>query len=410
MRSLSGNTTGRPRPADGNRFFAEQLRAQSAPAKSAPAIWVMQAQPGYAPAARKTGAAFVPRSASASSSSAQQKPRPSAARAPRPYGVFTVPNAARVGASLPRPVPAASPQQKRIRINPQQVRLAASASQAPRRVVQPVVQPRSSFRPRRRSRLTQGHKFGVAAVVCAAVLAGVAVFANIFDGVGDSLQHTASASPVTSTVMPEDLGNDTLVRPDYVDPRYNGSVRPVAGAFMSDYSSSHRPDHAGFDYDGVIGDPINVTDNGCVVAMGPRGGYGNAIEVRHNGFTVDPVTGRCEIDPNFTGPVISTLYGHTSAYAENLAIGSFVHIGQKIAEVGNSGDVDPGQGADGSHLHYEIRINGVPVRPIWANMGQHIPLRPIEQLVRMHPGADVPSFAERPQLIAARAYAGLSRS
>jgi murein DD-endopeptidase MepM/ murein hydrolase activator NlpD len=52
----------------------------------------------------------------------------------------------------------------------------------------------------------------------------------------------------------------------------------------------------------------------------------------------------------------STVYGHNSWYFVDP--GDTVEEGQKIALSGNSGR------STGPHLHYEIRLNDVPVEPM----------------------------------------------
>jgi murein DD-endopeptidase MepM/ murein hydrolase activator NlpD len=51
----------------------------------------------------------------------------------------------------------------------------------------------------------------------------------------------------------------------------------------------------------------------------------------------------------------STLYGHLSRYMVN--VGDKVKAGDIIALTGVSGN------STGPHLHYEIRIHGIPVDP-----------------------------------------------
>jgi murein DD-endopeptidase MepM/ murein hydrolase activator NlpD len=60
--------------------------------------------------------------------------------------------------------------------------------------------------------------------------------------------------------------------------------------------------------------------------------------------------------------VISHGFGMTSRYAHLnnilVRIGQKVNRGEKIAEVGMSGKTT------GPHLHYELRLNGLPVNPM----------------------------------------------
>src|SRR5690606_6240232 len=73
-------------------------------------------------------------------------------------------------------------------------------------------------------------------------------------------------------------------------------------------------------------------------SAGPRGGYGNMIEIQHpSGYT--------------------TRYAHLSAISPAVVSGTPVRQGTAIGRVGMTGM------ATGPHLHYEVRRNGVPVDP-----------------------------------------------
>jgi murein DD-endopeptidase MepM/ murein hydrolase activator NlpD len=74
-----------------------------------------------------------------------------------------------------------------------------------------------------------------------------------------------------------------------------------------------------------------------VVFAGPASGYGNAIVVDHGGG-------------------IATLYGHVSRIG--VRVGEHVTAGQPVGAVGNTGN------STGPHLHFEVRVRGVPVNPM----------------------------------------------
>lgn len=95
--------------------------------------------------------------------------------------------------------------------------------------------------------------------------------------------------------------------------------------------------HSGIDYAVASGTPIHAPSDGTVESFGIKGGYGNAVVLRHNDS-------------------MQTLYGHMSAFA-NLSIGQHVRTGEIIGYVGSTGV------STGPHLHYEVRINGQPVNP-----------------------------------------------
>ena len=94
--------------------------------------------------------------------------------------------------------------------------------------------------------------------------------------------------------------------------------------------------HSGVDISAVVGSPVMAPADGTVVFADYLGGYGRAIMVDH-------------------GHGISTRFGHLSSFA--VTPGQYVHRGDTIGYVGLSGR------STGPHLHYEVRINDVPVNP-----------------------------------------------
>ena len=123
------------------------------------------------------------------------------------------------------------------------------------------------------------------------------------------------------------------------------SDKPVrTAAFTSGYGVRNDPFrgghamHAGIDLAGPYGTPIYATADGKVERAGwNSGGYGNLIELDH-------------------GRGIETRYGHLSKIL--ISAGQQVKRGQLIAYMGSTGR------STGSHLHYEVRIDGKPVNPI----------------------------------------------
>lgn len=98
-----------------------------------------------------------------------------------------------------------------------------------------------------------------------------------------------------------------------------------------------RP-HQGIDFSAAYGAPIRSVGNGTVTYAARMGGYGNLVEIRHNG-------GR------------TTRYAHLSSFGQHIRVGASVEQGQTIGFVGASGL------ATSPHLHYELRLNGVAVNP-----------------------------------------------
>jgi murein DD-endopeptidase MepM/ murein hydrolase activator NlpD len=85
-----------------------------------------------------------------------------------------------------------------------------------------------------------------------------------------------------------------------------------------------------------VGSPVITPADGVVTFADFLGGYGRAIMVDH-------------------GHGIATRYGHLSSFG--VTAGQYVHRGDTIGYVGLSGR------STGPHLHYEVRINDVPVNP-----------------------------------------------
>ncbi len=94
--------------------------------------------------------------------------------------------------------------------------------------------------------------------------------------------------------------------------------------------------HAGIDLAGVHGEPIRASAPGRVVRAERHGSYGLVVDIDH-------------------GRGILTRYAHLSRIA--VAVGDEVEAGQRIGAMGSTGR------STGTHLHYEIRIDGRPVDP-----------------------------------------------
>src|SRR6185312_3693283 len=91
--------------------------------------------------------------------------------------------------------------------------------------------------------------------------------------------------------------------------------------------------HPGQDFAGAYGSPVRVTAPGIVSFAGVRSGYGNTVEVDH-------------------GHGFKTRYGHLSAIS--VTVGQHVAVGQRIGAMGSTGR------STGTHLHYEVWVNGRP--------------------------------------------------
>jgi murein DD-endopeptidase MepM/ murein hydrolase activator NlpD len=121
------------------------------------------------------------------------------------------------------------------------------------------------------------------------------------------------------------------------------SIKPARGWFTSRFGYRVDPFngkaimHAGIDIAGPPGTPVYAPADGVVSYAGFEEGYGKLVSIDH-------------------GYGVVTRFGHNSRV--------FVTLGQKvkrkdvIAAIGSTGH------STGPHVHYEVRIHGVPVDPI----------------------------------------------
>jgi len=122
------------------------------------------------------------------------------------------------------------------------------------------------------------------------------------------------------------------------------TLKPTNGWYTSGFGVRSSPFtgkstmHEGLDLANHIGSAIVSTAAGVVTYAGPRPGYGNLVTINH-------------------GYGIQTQYGHISrAYVK---VGDKIKRGQKVAAVGNTGR------STGPHVHYEVRVNGIPMDPYY---------------------------------------------
>jgi murein DD-endopeptidase MepM/ murein hydrolase activator NlpD len=113
---------------------------------------------------------------------------------------------------------------------------------------------------------------------------------------------------------------------------------PVSGSFGEriDPFNGEGAFHTGVDISTAYGQSVIAPADGVVVFAAENGGYGQLLILEH-------------------GHGISTRYGHLAGFAA--AVGQSVRRGDVIGYVGRSGR------STGPHLHYEVRIQDVPVNP-----------------------------------------------
>ena len=117
----------------------------------------------------------------------------------------------------------------------------------------------------------------------------------------------------------------------------SGFVWPVAGPVTSGFGMRWGRMHEGIDIAAPTGAPIRAAASGRVIYAGWMSGYGNLVVVDHGGG-------------------LATAYAHASSIA--VGNGASVAQGQTIAYVGCTGH------CFGSHLHFEVRVNGSAVDPL----------------------------------------------
>jgi murein DD-endopeptidase MepM/ murein hydrolase activator NlpD len=138
---------------------------------------------------------------------------------------------------------------------------------------------------------------------------------DFYDETGKSAKKFLVRKPVNNAIMRSGFG---------------GRRHPILGYIKM---------HTGVDWATPYGTPIFASGNGVVEKVGPEGGYGKYVRLKHNnGY--------------------ETAYGHMSAFAKGLEVGKRVRQGQIIGFVGSTGM------STGPHVHYEILVNGRFVDPM----------------------------------------------
>ena len=165
----------------------------------------------------------------------------------------------------------------------------------------------------------------------------------------DVLYSALTLNGETKRLYRYQSGDDGLI--DYYDENGKSAKKflvrkPIAeGVMRSGFGLRRHPIlgyvkmHTGVDWAAPRGTPIYAAGNGVITKEGWESGYGKFIKIRHNnGY--------------------ETAYGHMSGYARGIHEGEHVRQGQVIGFAGSTGL------STGSHLHFEIRINGRFVDPM----------------------------------------------
>ena len=138
--------------------------------------------------------------------------------------------------------------------------------------------------------------------------------------------------------IPTSSGHSTQYRFIWPEPQAQISQPFGPSTFWFEPAYGRYPHfHTGIDLVEPFGSPVFAADDGVVALVGSSGsGYGNYVVIAHAGG-------------------LDTLYGHLST--------SLVKAGQAVTQgtpVGLEGSTGNSTGA---HLHFELRINQVPVNP-----------------------------------------------
>ena len=123
---------------------------------------------------------------------------------------------------------------------------------------------------------------------------------------------------------------------------------PLKGSFRftSGYGPRWGQMHRGTDFAAKSGTPIYATADGVVTRAEWWGGYGRVVYVKH-AFGIE------------------TRYAHMAKI--RVKKGQRVSRGQRIGDMGNSGK------STGTHLHYEVRVNGKDINPmIYIKAGRDV--------------------------------------
>ena len=133
-------------------------------------------------------------------------------------------------------------------------------------------------------------------------------------------------------------------------PSASGYIFPVRGLSKANINNKNYPSysgHTGVDVNiGVTGKEVVAVKAGTVVISTARKysdgsyySYGEYVVISHGDGTM-------------------TLYGHMLANSRRVSVGDKVSQGQTIGIVGSTGN------SSGTHLHFEVRVNGKPVNPL----------------------------------------------
>lgn len=163
--------------------------------------------------------------------------------------------------------------------------------------------------------------------------------APTLDALGDALGRLDESAALSADIF-------TYVESRLLEGRLQAllvpSIAPVQGVvgsgfgFRYDPFDGRRALHTGLDYPAPEGTPIVAAAGGVVVSTDTHPEYGRLLVIDH-------------------GNGLRTRYAHASRIL--VAPGDVVRREQPVAEVGSTGR------STGPHLHFEVRVDGVPQNP-----------------------------------------------
>lgn len=135
---------------------------------------------------------------------------------------------------------------------------------------------------------------------------------------------------IVQKAIPKVVHIGTRSKPDYIYP-------VTSYVFTSGFGPRWGTNHNGVDLAVPTGTKVMAAADGKVIQSGWNGGYGISVYIDHGNGMV-------------------TRYGHMSQ--ANCKVGDFVSQGEVIGLSGSTGN------STGPHVHFEMRMNEIPVNPV----------------------------------------------
>jgi murein DD-endopeptidase MepM/ murein hydrolase activator NlpD len=158
-------------------------------------------------------------------------------------------------------------------------------------------------------------------------------FASLLSELSHSVEERSDQLTVLEALLVSNSANK----------KFLPTLAPVDGGWLSssfgwriDPFTGQKSFHEGLDFPSESGTPIAAAASGKVIFADVHPQYGKMVEIDH-------------------GNGLVTRYAHTSRLF--VKEGDLVVRGQKVAAIGSTGR------ATGPHLHFEVRLNGVPQNP-----------------------------------------------